>query len=115
VNLTRWTIRLPGTQRRNAAASAGADSGGVPAARAERVDPPAGDGRNSGGRGIDALAIHELLGQVPAPVAVLHGDEHRIAYVNEAYATVFGARTPGAPARAADRSGSRRSAETAGA
>jgi anti-sigma regulatory factor (Ser/Thr protein kinase) len=106
VNLTRWSIRLPGTQRRNAASRAATGgetgSGGVPAARAEQKDPAAARPRaaagGSGGRGVAALAVHELLGQVPAPVAVVHGPDHRIAYVNDAYAAVFGAREPGTPA-----------------
>jgi anti-sigma regulatory factor (Ser/Thr protein kinase) len=48
---------------------------------------------------VDALAVDELLGQVPAPVAVVHGPDHLVAYVNDAYAAVFGSREPGAPAR----------------
>lgn len=62
------------------------------------ADPPA----NSGAlvtRSIDALTVHDLLGQVPALAAVVHGAEHRVAYVNDAYATVFGPRAPGAAAR----------------
>ncbi|MGW7521571.1 ATP-binding SpoIIE family protein phosphatase [Streptomyces sp. NPDC054796] len=50
-------------------------------------------------RSIDALSVHDLLGQVPALVAVVHGPEHRIAYVNDAYAQVFGPRAHGAAAR----------------
>ncbi|MET7766998.1 aldehyde dehydrogenase family protein, partial [Streptomyces sp. NPDC005393] len=37
----------------------------------------------------------------PALVAVVYGPEHRIAYVNDAYAELFGFRAPGAPARQA--------------
>lgn len=98
MNLTRWSIRLPGMQRRNAA-QAGAESGGVPAARGERKDPAART--RAGGRGVAPDAVHELLGQVPAPVAVVHGPDHRVAYVNRAYAELFGPREPGAPAREA--------------
>ncbi|RKN39436.1 ATP-binding SpoIIE family protein phosphatase [Streptomyces hoynatensis] len=96
MNLTRWGIRLPGAQRRHAAT--GAESGGVPAARGEyreRAPSPAPT------RGVEPLAVHELLGQVPAPVAVVHGPDHRVAYVNDAYAALFGERAPGAPAREA--------------
>ena len=50
-------------------------------------------------RSIDALSVHDLLGQVPALAAVVHGADHRVAYVNDAYAAVFGPRAPGGPAR----------------
>ncbi|CAM5577246.1 SpoIIE family protein phosphatase OS=Streptomyces rimosus subsp. rimosus (strain ATCC/ DSM 40260 / JCM 4667 / NRRL 2234) OX=1265868 GN=SRIM_019520 PE=4 SV=1 [Streptomyces rimosus subsp. rimosus] len=50
---------------------------------------------------MDALSVHDILGKVPALVAVVYGPEHRIAYVNGAYATVFGPRPPGATAREA--------------
>ncbi|WP_181767222.1 ATP-binding SpoIIE family protein phosphatase [Streptomyces albidus (ex Kaewkla and Franco 2022)] len=52
-------------------------------------------------RSIDALSVHDLLGQVPALAAVVHGADHRIAYVNDAYTSVFGPRTPGEAAREA--------------
>ncbi len=97
VNLTRWSIRLPGAQRRNAAA-ARAETGGVPAARTEPQPPPAVPAPG-GGRGVDSAAVHELLGQVPAPVAVVHGPEHRLVYTNDAYTAVFGSREPGKPVR----------------
>ncbi|WP_165990166.1 ATP-binding SpoIIE family protein phosphatase [Streptomyces sp. YIM 98790] len=157
MNLTRWSLRLPGTQRRNAATPAGGATG-VRTGGADQEHPPPDQGPDQGGpdpgedrspgrspghsapqgtqqsapqsrtqpraqgqdlrgrsrdrggrdterqagaavRGIDARAVHELLGQVPAPVALVHGPDHRVAYVNEAYAAVFGARTPGTPAR----------------
>lgn len=187
VNFTRWSARLPGTQRRTSAAQAaraaaqaqqtseqkdtanGVESadgaGAVPAARAERRDGTAvteragtaepgspnattavssspgtatpARGRGTRGqavaaeagpsptagaasvaaedgtpgkdgtpgthvtRSIDALSVHDLLGQVPALAAVVHGPDHRIAYVNDAYTTVFGTRTPGEAAREA--------------
>ncbi|WP_420855779.1 ATP-binding SpoIIE family protein phosphatase [Streptomyces oceani] len=50
---------------------------------------------------IDALPVDGLLGQVPALAAVVCGAEHRIAYVNDAWAQVFGPRSVGAPARTA--------------
>jgi serine phosphatase RsbU (regulator of sigma subunit)/anti-sigma regulatory factor (Ser/Thr protein kinase) len=185
VNFTRWSARLPGTQRRTSAARAAraaaaqaqqtsesadtagtaetaddADAGTVPAARTEgrgnTAVPDTGDtaepadtgqdgpnassssgssvdsvtattsnasARTAGAaeqpdaacttaatpqdaiprahvtRSIDALSVHDLLGQVPALAAVVHGADHRIAYVNDAYTAVFGPRTPGDAAR----------------
>ncbi|WP_405804360.1 SpoIIE family protein phosphatase [Streptomyces sp. NBC_01187] len=52
-------------------------------------------------RGIDALSVYELLGQVPALAAVVHGPDHRIGFVNDTYAAVFGPRPTGAAAREA--------------
>lgn len=160
MNFTRWSARLPGTQRRTAAAQAaiearqpssgtsgsdgtdatetpsdraqnkesGPESAGPESAEAESDDTD-GHSRKPGGprmahaesatvpgargsgsptgehaaqqRGVDALSAHGLLGQVPAPVAVVQGPEHRIMFVNDAYATVFGSRPTGAPAREA--------------
>nr|WP_307848002.1 SpoIIE family protein phosphatase [Streptomyces durocortorensis] len=39
-----------------------------------------------------------MLGRLPAPVALLHGPDHRIAYVNDAYEAAFGPRPSGVPA-----------------
>jgi serine phosphatase RsbU (regulator of sigma subunit)/anti-sigma regulatory factor (Ser/Thr protein kinase) len=172
VNFTRWSARLPGTQRRNSAAQAaraaaakaqqtpgnategvGDDSdesassddgpesgsgsaGTVPSARARgRAGSSPAEAEPSGSsarttrrtssaassssktartnseavaaaaasahvtRSIDALSVHDLLGQVPALAAVVHGADHRIAYVNDAYTAVFGPRTQGDAAR----------------
>jgi anti-sigma regulatory factor (Ser/Thr protein kinase) len=101
VNLTRWSARLPGTQRRNAApahapAESPAAGGAVPAARGEHGERP--DGVPPA---LDALSVHDMLGQVPALIAVTYGPAHRIGYVNDAYADVFGPRKPGDPAREA--------------
>ncbi|WP_206337358.1 ATP-binding SpoIIE family protein phosphatase [Streptomyces sp. Z26] len=170
MNFTRWSPRLPGTQRRGAAdqaatkaakaakaakptrsaklvrgartaksvkpektrqpaapgpasdpdpepadADAGGLTGTVPAARgtddgtrapgpaADAPPPPEGTDRAPEGvaRSLDALSVHDLLGEVPALAAVVYGADHRIAYVNDAYAQVFGPRTPGGPARTA--------------
>ncbi|MFH8986049.1 SpoIIE family protein phosphatase [Streptomyces varsoviensis] len=135
MNFTRWSARLPGTQRRAAArtdrgttppqpptTASGGANGSVPAARAEavpRTRPAAVDGTAGGATRrtptatadapeadgpvptLDGLSVHEVLGQLPALVAVVYGPEHRVAYVNDAYAALFGARTPGAPARTA--------------
>ncbi|MGW6783042.1 ATP-binding SpoIIE family protein phosphatase [Streptomyces sp. NPDC054987] len=46
----------------------------------------------------DELSVREILGRLPALVALVHGPEHRVAYVNDAYTAGFGARHPGAPA-----------------
>ncbi|MGW7003607.1 ATP-binding SpoIIE family protein phosphatase [Streptomyces sp. NPDC054933] len=103
MNLTRWSARLPGTQRRAAAAAASADptgstgatgaggtAGSVPAARGAQHPGPAA---------ADQLSVHDVLGQVPALIAITYGPEHRTGYVNEAYTEVFGSRKPGEPAR----------------
>ncbi|MFR9757269.1 SpoIIE family protein phosphatase [Streptomyces sp. TR06-5] len=114
MNFTRWSARLPGTQRRTAAAAqaakrtrtrqpSGPRSDAVPAARSASES---GDGTTaappSGLPGaVEALTVHDLLGPVPALAAVVHGPDHRIAYVNDAYAEVFGVRSLGEPARTA--------------
>jgi len=46
----------------------------------------------------DGLSAREILGRLPAAVALLHGPDHRVAYVNEAYETAFGPRPTGVPA-----------------
>ncbi|WP_415947295.1 ATP-binding SpoIIE family protein phosphatase [Streptomyces sp. KLOTTS4A1] len=88
MNFTRWSARLPGTQRRAAARS---DRGSVPAARAERgCDAPTPD--------VDELPVREILDHITDLVVLVHGRDHRIAYVNDAYAAAFGARPTGATA-----------------
>ncbi|MET9734346.1 SpoIIE family protein phosphatase [Streptomyces sp. NPDC006458] len=100
MNFTRWSARLPGTQRRAAARTDTAvtperrgearGEGCVPAARAERLtDVPAGV------PAVDELPVREVLARVPALVALVHGADHRLAYVNDAYTAAFGARPPG--------------------
>jgi PAS domain S-box-containing protein len=125
VNFTRWSPRLPGTQRRAATQTpsdgtkaAGPPRTGKPAKGARssrRWRSPAADpdvlgtvpaqlrGEETDGvpPGIAALSVAELLGRAPALAAVVHGPDHRIAYVNEAYTAVFGHRSCGAPARTA--------------
>ncbi|MEV3933972.1 MULTISPECIES: SpoIIE family protein phosphatase [unclassified Streptomyces] len=104
MNFTRWSARLPGTQRRAAARD---DHSSVPAARAESARPitaatqaggPAEDAAAPAGPSPETLPARELLGRLPAPVALLHGPEHRITYVNAAYTAAFGPRPCGAPA-----------------
>ncbi|MGW7238620.1 ATP-binding SpoIIE family protein phosphatase [Streptomyces sp. NPDC054804] len=102
MNFTRWSARLPGTQRRAAARTEHAVSpdrrgeGSVPAARVEQLtdDPPCVPA-------VDELPVRDVLDRVPALVALVHGPDHHIGYVNDAYTTAFGVRPPGAPAREA--------------
>ncbi len=85
----------------------------MPAARAECARPdgapappddasPAPSGPASTealpGPALDDLSAREILGRLPAPVALLHGPDHRVAYVNDAYEAVFGPRPSGVPA-----------------
>ncbi|MGW1654614.1 SpoIIE family protein phosphatase [Streptomyces atratus] len=117
MNFTRWSARLPGTQRRAAARD---DRSPVPSARAEYAQPetgpcpPDGDTRSDtpgdksgdthgeppGDRGPapEDLSARDILGQLPALVALVYGPDHRIAYVNDAYAGAFGPRPAGATA-----------------
>ncbi|WP_037864488.1 ATP-binding SpoIIE family protein phosphatase [Streptomyces sp. NRRL S-340] len=103
MNFTRWSARLPpipGTQRRAAARTdlaTAADrrgDGSVPAARVEQL----ADGR-APVPAVDALPAREVLDRVPALVALVHGGDHRLAYLNDAYTAAFGARPLGEPAR----------------
>ncbi|MEU6104824.1 ATP-binding SpoIIE family protein phosphatase [Streptomyces flaveolus] len=100
MNFTRWSARLPGTQRRAAARTDTTLSpdrrgdGSVPGARAEQLTdeaPPV--------PAVDDLPTRDVLDRVPALVALVHGPDHRIAYVNDAYATAFGVRPLGRGAR----------------
>ncbi|MEU6357541.1 SpoIIE family protein phosphatase [Streptomyces sp. NPDC047072] len=99
MNFTRWSARLPGTQRRAAARTDDVvtqdrlSEGAVPAARAERLTAPV--------PAVDELPVREVLDRVPALVALVHGSDHRLAYVNDAYVAAFGLRPPGEPAREA--------------
>lgn len=114
MNFTRWSARLPGTQRRAAARD---DRSSVPPARAEYAQPGTGpctsDGDTPGDTGVDTpgepprdcgpaaledLSARDILGRLPALVALVYGPDHRIAYVNDAYAAAFGPRPAGATA-----------------
>ncbi|MFE5734888.1 SpoIIE family protein phosphatase [Streptomyces sp. NPDC056528] len=93
MNFTRWSARLPGTQRRTARGT----EGSVPAARGEhgqRPERPADVAEDV--PSLEDFPVRELLGRLPGLVALVYGPEHRIAYVNDAYAAAFGPRTPGA-------------------
>lgn len=102
MNFTRWSARLPGTQRRAAArtdATTATDrltDGSVPAARAEQP----GDGTTAtlGVPAVDELPVRAVLDRVPALVALVHGPDHRLAHVNDAYTAAFGPRPVGTPA-----------------
>ncbi|MGW4873472.1 ATP-binding SpoIIE family protein phosphatase [Streptomyces chartreusis] len=106
MNFTRWSARLPGTQRRAAArtenaAAATPDRRGespspVPSARVEQLTD---EGEPI--PGVDELPVREVLDRVPALVALVHGTDHRLAHVNDAYTTAFGVRPLGEPAREA--------------
>nr|WSZ16192.1 SpoIIE family protein phosphatase [Streptomyces canus] len=99
MNFTRWSARLPGTQRRAAARTDDLvtedrlSEGAVPAARAEQLTAPV--------PAVDELPVREVLDRVPALVALVHGPDHRLAYVNDAYVVAFGLRPTGEPARRA--------------
>jgi anti-sigma regulatory factor (Ser/Thr protein kinase) len=72
------------------------DRGSVPAARGEYeqqtepgvVDVPA----------LEDLSVRDILGGLPALVALVYGPEHRVAYVNDAYTAAFGPRPLGTTA-----------------
>lgn len=80
------------------------DRGAVPAARGEYEAPPggddedAGDGDAPGPLSPEDLAVREVLGELPALVALVYGPDHRVAYVNDAYEAAFGPRELGTPA-----------------
>ena len=123
MNLTRWSARLPGGQRRAStptpkpAPSApsrtteprtgaeGAD-GPFPTARelldahAPATDAAAGgENKDSGeSRADQRPTVQDVLGHLPALVAVSYGPGHRIGYLNRAYTDVFGHRPTGVPA-----------------
>lgn len=69
----------------------------MPAARAER--PTAEDAQAAPAPAVDELPVREVLDRIPALVALVHGAEHRLAYVNDAYVAAFGVRPVGEPAR----------------
>ncbi|MFI8290175.1 PAS sensor protein [Streptomyces sp. ms191] len=90
MNFTRWSARLPGTQRRTAARGT---EGSVPAARGEygpQLEPLADDVPV-----LEDFSAREIIGRLPGLVALAYGPEHRIAYVNDAYAAAFGPRLAG--------------------
>ncbi|WP_031525669.1 ATP-binding SpoIIE family protein phosphatase [Streptomyces sp. NRRL F-5123] len=121
MNLTRWSARLPGTQRRGAvpaargktadpaAAPAGIATGGTDAAPAPAgpADPSAAGHPGTPATPQDrptvldgaGAAVAAMLSQLPALIAVTHGPDHTVGFVNDSYTDVFGPRPTGAPAR----------------
>ncbi|MCQ0024881.1 SpoIIE family protein phosphatase [Streptomyces somaliensis DSM 40738] len=112
MNFTRWSARFPGTPRR---AARGGDGGGppvrrgegsVPAARGEygrqpapgAGDDPAPPDASGTPPALEDFSVRDLLGHLPGLVALTYGTDHRIAYVNDAYAAAFGHRAPGTTA-----------------
>ncbi|WP_395361783.1 SpoIIE family protein phosphatase [Streptomyces sp. YH02] len=100
MNFTRWSARLPGTQRRAARGT----EGSVPAARgeyAQQLEHLAQEAPETGEPAdvpaLEDFSVRELLGRLPGLVALTYGPEHRIAYVNDAYAAAFGPRPAGVP------------------
>ncbi|MFG2640767.1 SpoIIE family protein phosphatase [Streptomyces sp. NPDC048370] len=91
MNFTRWSARLPGTQRRTAARGT---EGSVPAARGEYEQQP--EPLPDDVPILEDFSVREMIGRLPGLVALAHGPEHRIAYVNDAYAAAFGPRPAGA-------------------
>ncbi|MCX0245060.1 MULTISPECIES: ATP-binding SpoIIE family protein phosphatase [Streptomyces] len=103
MNFTRWSARLPGTQRR----AAREDHSSVPAARAEYARAEPGTAPPQGGSvgvplpsapDLEDLSARDILGRLPALVALVHGPDHHVAYVNDAYTAAFGPRPCGVPA-----------------
>ncbi|MFI5668089.1 SpoIIE family protein phosphatase [Streptomyces sp. NPDC051704] len=121
------TQRRAAARSEHAAAQAKRGEGAVPAARGAAARPatapddgpadPTVSGTGTGGAGsgpaggsgaghgvvaavpaLDELSVREVLGRLPALVALVHGPEHRVAYVNDAYTAGFGPRPTGAPA-----------------
>ncbi|MFI5759724.1 SpoIIE family protein phosphatase [Streptomyces sp. NPDC051563] len=125
------TQRRAAARSEHAAAQAKRGEGSVPAARGAAGHSPAGPdgcpadptvrgtgsvtGNGNGARSasgaaegtgipvpsLDELSVREVLDLLPALVALVHGPDHRVAYVNDAYTAGFGARAPGAPAHLA--------------
>ncbi|SEC10866.1 Serine phosphatase RsbU, regulator of sigma subunit [Streptomyces sp. 2224.1] len=94
---------VPAADGGTPAAPTAATTGSVPAARAEHAEATASREPTPATLPptVDALSVHDILGTIPALVAVVYGPEHRLAYVNGAYAGVFGPRPAGRTAREA--------------
>ena len=112
----RWSARLTGAPRRavphRTAATARAMRDGTtvatlhapPATETGEPVVPGPRGAIAPGGLLDPRDVHELydarevLGRLPAPVAVTHGPSHRLGYANRAYHELFGERPVGLPA-----------------
>ncbi|QGV79803.1 ATP-binding SpoIIE family protein phosphatase [Streptomyces ficellus] len=105
MNFTRWSARLPGTQRR--AAARGTDPGVSPAQRADSVPAARGESDQrlepvpDDAPALEDFPVREILGRLPGLVALTYGADHRLAHVNDAYAAAFGPRPSGATVAAA--------------
>ncbi|MFE0577723.1 SpoIIE family protein phosphatase [Streptomyces sp. NPDC058874] len=86
------TVSGTGTATGTAKGSTGPGTGTTPARRT---------GALTAVPSLDELPAREVLARLPALVALVHGPEHRVAYVNDAYTAGFGTRVPGAPAHEA--------------
>ncbi|WP_175407962.1 ATP-binding SpoIIE family protein phosphatase [Streptomyces sp. TRM64462] len=113
--------RAAARRAEHGAAPAQRGEGSVPAARGEyarqpdaRADgdasPPGGAQGDAPARGarpaptapepapvpaLEDFSVREILGRLPGLVALTYGAEHRVAYVNDAYAAAFGHRATG--------------------
>ncbi|MEW2550102.1 ATP-binding SpoIIE family protein phosphatase [Streptomyces sp. NPDC047002] len=107
MNFTRWSARLSGSTQRRAFAradrtAARQEGGAVPAARGEYAGEPPRPRADEAGRPApltpEDLSVRDVLGELPALVALVYGPDHRVAYVNDAYEAAFGPRELGTPA-----------------
>ncbi|MCY0936560.1 ATP-binding SpoIIE family protein phosphatase [Streptomyces sp. H34-S4] len=76
-------------------------TGSAPAAGCATAPTATADGPGTPAPSLDELSVRDVLDCLPALIALVHGPEHRVAYVNDAYTAGFGARAPGAPAHLA--------------
>nr|WP_037600847.1 ATP-binding SpoIIE family protein phosphatase [Streptacidiphilus rugosus] len=95
MNLTRWSARLPGGQRR-ASATPASDPGAVLGVPTGRELTEARIAHEHAGH--QHLAVQDVLGHLPALVAIGYGPGHRLGYLSRAYTEVFGPRPTGVPA-----------------
>ncbi|MFC5907150.1 ATP-binding SpoIIE family protein phosphatase [Streptacidiphilus monticola] len=97
MNLTRWSARLPGGQRRAAPPAEPGTTPSVPAARELPDQPPEPAVRHEHADH-EHLPVRDVLSHLPALVAVSYGPSHRMAYLSRAWTEVFGHRPIGIPA-----------------
>ena len=82
MNFTRWSARLPGTQRRAAARTEQTASpdrrgdGSVPAARVEQLTD-----ETPSVPAVDELRVREVLDRVPSLVALVHGPDGKLTAI----------------------------------
>lgn len=98
------TVSGTGSSGTGSPGAAGSGEAGPGTAAAPGTDPAATASRTRAPvpvPSLDELSVREVLGRLPALVALVHGPEHRVAYVNDAYTAGFGPRPTGAPAHEA--------------